>query len=105
MPEINVKELKAKLDRGDKFVLVDVREVHEHQICNLPEARLIPLGTLPQRIGELNPSDEVALLCRSGVRSAKAGKILREAGFGNVWNVKGGILAWSDEIDPTVPKY
>lgn len=105
VPEITVKDLKSKLDRKDDFVLLDVRELHEHQICNLSEAKLIPLGALPQRLGELNPGSEVVVYCRSGVRSAKACGILKEAGFGNVWNVKGGILAWSDEVDPTVPKY
>lgn len=105
VPEITVKELKNKLDRKDRFVLLDVREPHEYQICNLAAAKLIPLGTLPQRLGELDPSEEIVIHCRSGVRSAKACGILKEAGFGNVWNVKGGILAWSDEVDPSVPKY
>lgn len=105
VPEITVKELKAKLDRKENFVLVDVREVHEHQICNLPEAKLIPLGTLPQRLNELDPAAEIVMHCRSGVRSGKACGILKEAGFKNVWNVKGGILAWSDEVDPSMPKY
>lgn len=105
VPEITVKELKAKLDRKENFVLVDVREVHEHQICNLPEAMLIPLGTLPQRLNELDPAAEIVMHCRSGVRSGKACGILKEAGFKNVWNVKGGILAWSDEVDPSMPKY
>lgn len=103
--EITVQDLKAKLDRQENFVLVDVREVHEHQICNLPQAKLIPLSTLPQRIHELNPSDEIVVHCKSGVRSGKACGILKEAGFQNLWNVKGGILAWADQIDPSVPKY
>ncbi len=103
--EITPKELKAKLDRGDKFSLVDVREIHEHQICNLPVATLIPLGTLPQRLAELNPADEIVVHCRSGVRSAKACGILKDAGFQNVLNLRGGILAWSDEVDPSMPKY
>ena len=103
--ELTVKELKSKLDRKDNFVLLDVREVHEYQICNLPDAKLIPLGTLPQRLNELNPADEIVVHCRTGVRSGKACGILKEAGFKNVWNVKGGILAWSAEVDPSVPKY
>jgi sulfur-carrier protein adenylyltransferase/sulfurtransferase len=103
--EIEVKEVKAKLDRGDDFVLVDVREPHEHQICNIPQAKLIPLGQVGQRLGELDPNADIVVHCKSGMRSAKACGVLRQAGFKNVRNMKGGILAWSDQVDPTVPKY
>jgi adenylyltransferase/sulfurtransferase len=103
--EIEVKEVKAKLDRGDEFVLIDVREPHEHQICNIPQAKLIPLGQVPQRLGELDPKADIVVHCKSGMRSAKACGILRQAGFERVRNMKGGILAWSDQVDPTVPKY
>jgi adenylyltransferase/sulfurtransferase len=103
--EIEVKEVKAKLDRGDDFVLIDVREPHEHQICNIPQAKLIPLGQVAQRLGELNPKADIVVHCKSGMRSAKACGILRQAGFERVRNMKGGILAWSDQVDPTVPKY
>jgi sulfur-carrier protein adenylyltransferase/sulfurtransferase len=103
--EIDVKEVKAKLDRGDDFVLVDVREPHEHQICNIPQAKLIPLGQVGQRLGELDPNADIVVHCKSGMRSAKACGVLRQAGFKNVRNMKGGILAWSDQVDPTVPKY
>jgi adenylyltransferase/sulfurtransferase len=103
--EIDPVDVKAKIDRGDQFVLVDVREPHEYQICNIPQARLIPLGEVPKRLSELNPADEIVVHCKSGVRSVKAQGILREAGFKNVLNMKGGILAWSDKVDPRVPKY
>lgn len=103
--EISPLELKAKLDGDAGIVLIDVREVHEHQICNLPPATLIPLGTLPQRLAELDRSREIVVHCKSGMRSAKACALLREAGFERVLNLKGGILAWSDQVDPSVPKY
>src|SRR5215471_348656 len=103
--EIEVTEVKEKLDRGDKFVLVDVREPHEHQICNIPAAVLIPLGQVPQRLGELDPEADIVVHCKSGMRSAKACGILKSAGFKHVRNMKGGILAWSDRVDPSVPKY
>jgi adenylyltransferase/sulfurtransferase len=103
--EIDVLELKARLDRKDSFVLVDVREPHEWQIARIPGAKLLPLSELPKRASELNKSDDIVVHCKSGVRSAKAIGILKEAGFTHLTNVKGGILAWSDKIDPTVPKY
>lgn len=103
--ELEPKQVKAKIDRGDKFVLVDVRETHEYQICNIPGAKLIPLGEVPKRLNELDKDAEIVVHCKGGVRSAKAQGILREAGFKNVINMKGGILLWSDQVDPTVPKY
>ncbi len=105
LPEIDPVEVKAKIDRGDKFVLIDVREPHEYQIGNIPFARLIPLGDVAKRMNELNAGDEIVVHCKSGVRSAKAANLLRESGFKNVSNMKGGILAWSDKVDPSVPKY
>jgi adenylyltransferase/sulfurtransferase len=103
--DIEPTEVKAKLDRGDRFVLIDVREPHEYQICNIPQAKLIPLGDLPKRVNELNSADEIIAHCKSGMRSAKAVDFLKQAGFKKVRNMKGGILAWSDKVDPTVPKY
>ncbi len=103
--DIEPVEVKAKQDRGDKFVLIDVREPHEYQICRIPGSTLIPLGELPKRLGELNPSDEFVMHCKSGVRSAKAVDLLKQSGFKKVRNMKGGILAWSDKVDPSVPKY
>ncbi len=103
--EIDVVELKQKIDRGDDFVLIDVREPHEYGICNIPGAQLMPLGEFPKRVGELDAAADIVIHCRSGVRSAKACAVLRQAGFQHVRNVVGGILAWSDKVDPRVPKY
>jgi sulfur-carrier protein adenylyltransferase/sulfurtransferase len=103
--DIDPVDVKAKIDRGDSFVLLDVREPHEYQICNIPSAKLIPLGDLPKRVSELNSADEIIAHCKSGVRSAKAVDFLKQAGFKKVRNMKGGILAWSDKVDPSVPKY
>ena len=102
--DIDPVEVKAKIDRGDKFVLIDVREPHEYQICRIPTAKLIPLGELPQRLNEFDPDIEITAHCKSGMRSAKAVGLLKQAGF-RARNMKGGILAWSDKVDPTVPKY
>jgi len=103
--EIDVTEVKAKLDRGDNFLLIDVREPHEYKICNIPAAKLIPLGEVPRRLHELDKDADIVVHCKMGGRSAKACGILRQAGFQHVRNMKGGILAWSDKVDPTVPKY
>jgi sulfur-carrier protein adenylyltransferase/sulfurtransferase len=103
--DIEPTEVKEKIDRGDDFVLIDVREPHEYQICNIPYAKLIPLGELPKRVNELNTTDEIVAHCKSGVRSAKAVEFLKQAGFKRIRNMKGGILAWSDKVDPSVPKY
>jgi adenylyltransferase/sulfurtransferase len=104
VPEIEPRELKARLDRGDDLYILDVREPHEYQICNLG-GHLIPLGELPRRAHELDSSREIVAHCRSGKRSAEAVDFLRKAGFRKIWNLKGGILAWSDQVDPSVPKY
>jgi sulfur-carrier protein adenylyltransferase/sulfurtransferase len=104
IPEITAKELKTRLDRGDDIYILDVREPHEYQICNL-HGHLIPLGDLPKRVSELDSSREIVAHCRSGKRSADAVQFLTKAGFRKIWNLKGGILAWSDEVDPSVPKY
>ena len=103
--EIDPVEVKAKLDRHDNFLLIDVREPHEYQICKIPGAKLIPLGDLPKRVNELDSAVEIVAHCKSGTRSAKAVDFLRQAGFRKVKNMKGGILAWSDKVDPTVPMY
>jgi molybdopterin/thiamine biosynthesis adenylyltransferase/rhodanese-related sulfurtransferase len=104
VPEISARELKSRLDRGDDLFILDVREPHEYQICNLG-GHLIPLGDLSRRVSELDSSREIVAHCRSGKRSAEAVEFLRKAGFRKVLSLKGGILAWSDEVDPTVPKY
>jgi adenylyltransferase/sulfurtransferase len=104
VPEITPRELKARLDRGEDLFILDVREPHEYQICNL-RGHLIPLGELPRRVHELDSSREIVAHCRSGKRSAEAVDFLRKAGFRKILNLKGGILAWSDEVDASVPKY
>src|SRR5271167_1096912 len=104
IPEITPKELKSRLDEGDDLFILDVREPHEYQICSL-NGTLIPLGELPRRVHELDTSREIVAHCRSGKRSAEAIDFLRKAGFRKIHNLKGGILAWSDEVDPSVPKY
>jgi molybdopterin/thiamine biosynthesis adenylyltransferase/rhodanese-related sulfurtransferase len=104
IPEITPRDFKARLDRGDNLFILDVREPHEYQICNLG-GHLIPLGDLSKRVNELDSSREIVAHCRSGKRSAEAVEFLQKAGFRKIWNLKGGILAWSDEVDPTVPKY
>jgi len=101
--DIEPTEVKAKIDRGDRFVLIDVREPHEYQICNIPQAKLIPLGDLPKRVNELNSANEIIAHCKSWMRSAKAVDFLKQAGFKKVRNIKGGILAWSDRVGPSVP--
>ncbi|MGC2329997.1 MAG: molybdopterin-synthase adenylyltransferase MoeB [Candidatus Acidiferrales bacterium] len=104
LPEITPRELKSRLDRGDDLYILDVREPHEYQICNL-NGHLIPLGELSRRVNELDSSREIVAHCRSGKRSADAVEFLQKAGFRKIWNLKGGILAWSDEVDSSVPKY
>ncbi len=105
VPEITVTDLKSKLDAGEPLFVLDVREPHEYDICRLDGTTLIPLGQLPNRVNELNSADDIVVHCKSGMRSAKAVGFLQQAGFAKVKNLKGGILAWSDQIDPSVPKY
>ena len=105
IPEITVHQLKERLDRGDDFVLIDVREPHEHAICNLPQSTLIPLGTLPGKLATLDPSKEYVVHCKMGGRSAQAVDLLRKSGFSRVYNVAGGITAWAKEIDKSMPTY
>jgi adenylyltransferase/sulfurtransferase len=102
---IDAIELKQKMDRGDKFVLLDVREPHEYQIAKIPGSILIPLGDLPKRLNELDKSADIVTQCKSGGRSQKAMDLLKQSGFQHVRNMTGGITAWSDKVDPSVPKY
>src|SRR5262252_4047697 len=104
VPEITVEELKQQLDAKKDLFILDVREPHEYKICNL-NGYLIPLNDLPKRFQELDPNKELVVHCRSGARSAKAVTFLQQAGFTKAKNLKGGILAWADRIDPKVPKY
>ncbi|HEY6271852.1 MAG TPA: molybdopterin-synthase adenylyltransferase MoeB [Terriglobales bacterium] len=104
VPEITVEELKQRLDAKQDVFVLDVREPHEYKICNI-NGHLIPLGDLPRRVQELDPNKETVVHCRSGGRSAKAVAFLQQAGFAKAKNLKGGILAWADRIDPKMPKY
>jgi adenylyltransferase/sulfurtransferase len=103
--DITSVELKQRLDRGDKLTLVDVREPNEYQINRIAGTVLIPLGEIPRRYAELNKDDEIVVHCKMGARSAKAADFLRSVGFARVLNLKGGILEWIDQVDPSQPKY
>jgi sulfur-carrier protein adenylyltransferase/sulfurtransferase len=105
VPELTVEQLKAKFDRGDDFDLLDVREPNEFQICRIQGSKLIPLGELPRRTAELDPGRDLVVHCKVGARSAKAVTLLQQRGFTRIHNLKGGILAWIDRIDPTQSKY
>ena len=104
-PEISVEDLKAMRDRGDRIVLVDVREAHEWPISDLSDSIKIPLGTLPQSLGKLSKDDEIVVYCRSGARSGNAVQFLQRAGYAKAKNLVGGINRWAERIDPTLPKY
>src|SRR5437762_4174940 len=104
VPEIQVEGLKRRLDAGEDIFVLDVREPHEYQICNI-NGHLIPLGDLPKRVHELDSSREIVAHCRSGARSAKAADLLRQAGRRKVHNAAGGIPARADRVDPKMPKY
>jgi molybdopterin/thiamine biosynthesis adenylyltransferase/rhodanese-related sulfurtransferase len=105
IPTVSVRELKQKLDAQEDFQLVDVREPFEHDLANINGARLIPLGELPDRLSELDRAQLTIVHCHSGQRSAQAVRLMREAGFENVFNLEGGIARWSDEVDSDVPQY
>lgn len=102
--EIGPRELAAALARGET-TLIDVREPHEYEIAHIEGARLIPLGRLPESLGELDTSEEIILHCHTGERSRRALEFLRQAGFRKLKNLRGGIDAWSREVDPAVPRY
>jgi rhodanese-related sulfurtransferase len=102
---ISPKELKKSLDNGDKLVLVDVREEWEYSLAKLDGSILIPLGTLPQSLGQLNRDSEIIAICHHGMRSADATNFLLQQGFQKVKNLVGGIDAWSTQVDGTVPRY
>ena len=104
VPEIQPEELKRRLDAKEDIFVLDVREPHEYQICNI-HGHLIPLGDLPTRVHELDSSREIVVHCKSGARSAKAVGFLRQSGFKRATNLAGGILAWAERIDRSVPKY
>ncbi len=100
-----VEELKRRLDGSDAFLLLDVRETREFEICRIPGSVHIPLGDLPSRLSELAGRGDIIVHCKSGVRSGRAVRLLREAGYPGARNLDGGILAWIDRIDPTLPRY
>jgi adenylyltransferase/sulfurtransferase len=104
--EIGALELKKKFDDGEDFQLIDVRQPDEFAFAKIEGAKLIPLGEIPSRVGELDPNKEVILHCKMGGRSARAIEFLRASGYtGPLKNLRGGITAWSNEVDPKVPKY
>ena len=103
--EISPQQLNERLQNGERPVLLDVREPFEWDISHLDGARLIPLGELPERLHELDSADEIVAVCRVGGRSAEAVELLREAGFGKLRNLYGGINGWARQVDPSVPTY
>jgi molybdopterin/thiamine biosynthesis adenylyltransferase/rhodanese-related sulfurtransferase/molybdopterin converting factor small subunit len=106
MEEITATELKQRLDRGDDIQIIDVREPHEYEIGQIPNSKLIPLGQVLNRMNEIDPERETVVHCKMGGRSAKAIDALQRSGFtGKLINLAGGITAWSNEVDPSVPKY
>jgi adenylyltransferase/sulfurtransferase len=104
IPQITVKELKRRIDAGEDMQLIDVREPYEYQIAQIG-GTLIPQNDVPQRLGEIDRDREVVVHCKSGGRSQRIAEFLKQSGYPRVANVAGGILAWSDEIDPKVQKY
>lgn len=106
MEEITATELKNRMDAGDDIQLIDVRQPDEYAFAKIEGAKLIPLGEIIQRMGELDESRETVVQCKMGGRSARAIEALRAAGYkGDLKNMRGGITAWSNEVDPKVPKY
>ena len=102
---ITVRDLKDRLDKGDTLFLLDVREPHEYSLAKIEGSVLIPLGTLPNSLDQLDKENEIIAYCHRGMRSADAVGFLLQQGFANVKNLIGGIEAWSVEIDPSVPRY
>lgn len=106
MEEITATELKAKMDAGEDFQLIDVRQPDEYAFAKIPGAKLIPLGEILSRMGELDPNREAVIHCKMGGRSARAIEALKQSGYkGQLKNMRGGITAWSNDVDPKVPKY
>lgn len=104
--EISATDLKARLEAGDSIQLIDVRQPEEYSFARIEGAKLIPLGQILQRMSELDVEREVVIHCKMGVRSARAVEALIQVGYkGKLKNLRGGITAWSNEVDPRVPKY
>jgi rhodanese-related sulfurtransferase len=106
IPEITATELKKRLDSGADIQIIDVREPHEVAIAKIPNSIHIPLAQIVNRISEIDPGRETVVHCKMGGRSARAIEALKRSGFrGNLTNLKGGIIAWANEVDPSLPKY
>ncbi len=105
VPSVTVEDLKKEMDRGEKLVILDVREPHEIEISSLPGSVRIPLGSLRENLNRLSTADEIVVHCRTGVRSARAVELLRQAGFRKARNLAGGIDRWAQVIDPTIARY
>ena len=106
MEEMTATELKQRLDNGDDIQIIDVREDNEVAIARIPNAKHIPLAQVLNRMDEIDPSRETVVHCKMGGRSARAIDVLQRSGFqGKLINLKGGIIGWSNEVDPSVPKY
>lgn len=106
MLEITVTELKERLDAGEDIQLIDVRQPNEYAFAKIEGAKLIPLGEIMQRMDEIDPERNTVVMCKMGGRSARAIEAMTHAGFaGRLVNLHGGITAWSNEVDPTIPKY
>lgn len=105
VPEISVEEFAEKRKSNGEIILIDVREPHEYEICNIEGSKLIPLGEIKDRTDELNPEDEIVIHCHHGGRSMKAATMLKEKGFKNVINLKGGIDEWAEKFDPNMARY
>lgn len=106
MQEITATELKQKMDNGEDFQLIDVRQPDEYAFAKIEGAKLIPLGEVLRRVDELDPSKEIIFQCKAGGRSAQAIQMLEATGFkADMKNLKGGITAWSNDVDPKIPKY
>jgi sulfur-carrier protein adenylyltransferase/sulfurtransferase len=105
-PEITATELKQRLDQGDDIQIIDVREPDEVAVAQIPNSVHIPLGQVVARMGEIDPTRETVVHCKMGGRSARAIEALKRSGHtGPLLNLAGGILAWSNDVDPSVPKY
>ncbi len=106
METITATELKARLDAGEDIQLIDVRQPDEHAFASIEEAKLIPMGEIMQRMDEIDPARDAVIHCRSGVRSARVIEALERTGYsGKLFNLTGGILAWANEVDPSMPQY
>lgn len=103
--EIPPEEVKRRLDRGERVVLLDVRQPEEHAICRIDGAKLIPMNEVPNHLAELDPDEEIVVHCKMGGRASQVAAYLRQQGFSKARNLTGGILAWAERIDPGMPKY